>query len=105
MLGDRDAGAGGDERRRRRDVEGRDPAAGTAGVDERTRRAGHRHQMRTQDLDQSGKLLGRLPLGPQRDQKARGLDLARLAAHDQVQHLGRAGAAEVLPVEQAVDRA
>ena len=34
MLGDRAAGAGGDQRRGRGDVEGRGPAAGPGGVDE-----------------------------------------------------------------------
>ena len=87
VLRHRDARAGRDERRRRRDVErAGSVAAGPAGVD-RSRREVERCRVRPHRVDESGHLLDRLPLCPERDQQPGELARGRLARHHLVHKL------------------
>ena len=86
VLGQRAAGAGGDQRRGGRDVEGRAPAAGARGVDEVVALARHRRGERAHRARQAGELVDRLPLRAQPDQERGDLRLGGLAGHDLGQH-------------------
>ena len=72
VLGDRAAGAGGDQRGGRRDVERRAPAAGAGGVEQVVaRRTSTRRRERAHRARQPGELVDRLALRAQRDQERR----------------------------------
>ena len=106
VLGDRAAGAGGDQRRGRRDVERRPPAAGARGV-EQVVAAGRRPASASARIvaRQAGELVDRLALRAQRDQQGGDLRLGRVAGHDLGEHRGGLlGASRSLARGERVDR-
>ena len=105
VLGDRRARAGGDERRRGRDVE-RVPriAAGAAGVEHDLGAGLDAARLRAHDAGAAGDLLRRLALHAQRDDERRDLRRRRLAAHHLVHRLRALFGRQVPPLGQAADR-
>ena len=102
MLGDGAAGAGRDQRRGGRDVEGRGPAAGPGGVDEvgagLDRRGERAHRPR-----QADQLRHRLALRPQGDQEGAGLHLAGPPLHDLGEDRGGVVGGQVVAGADRVD--
>ena len=97
VLGDRAAGAGRDQRRGGRDVEGGAPAAGAAGVDQVVARASRRRRASARIVrGQAGELGNGLALGAQRDQEARVWTGSPRPSMISVEHRARPVAAEVL---------
>src|SRR6185312_2612777 len=106
VLGHLAAGARGDDRRRRGDVERGPPAAGADDVEQLAvardvlmrRQLAHRAR-------EARDLLDRLALRAQADQEGGDLHLARIARHDLGEHRGGGVLGQVLAGGQAVDRA
>ena len=99
MLRDADAGAGREQRRRRRDVERRDGAApGSAGVDQRV---GiwivEDHHGVSHRLGDGGNFVGGLALHAKADEERRDLHGGRLASHDEVEGSRQLGRRESIP--------
>ena len=96
--------AGGDQRRRGRDVEGRGAAAGPGGVDQVLARGLDRGRERAHRPRQADQLGHRLPLRPQGDQEGAGLDLVAAPLHDLGQHRGGVVGGQVVAGADRVDR-
>ena len=105
VLRDSGTRSGGDDRRRRRDVERARPVPSrTDDVDHVVTCRVHLEHVRAHRLGAARDLVRRLPLRAQRDEKPADLHLCRLSAHDLAHHLSGVVTSEVVPVEQRVDR-
>ena len=105
VLRDGSSRRGGDERRRRRDVERvRAVAARADHVDEIVALRPDRQDVLAHRLGAARDLVRGLALEPQRDEEAADLRLRRVAAHDLVHHVAGLLTREVVAVEQSRER-
>ena len=105
VLRDRRACRGGDDRRGRGDVErARAVAARPHDVDDVRPRGVHGQHVGAHRLGAAGDLVGALPLRAQGHEEAADLGRCRIPGHDLAHDLARLVAAEVVAVEERLDR-